>query len=115
MHHFAAIAFVIVAGQVNHPMQNQHAQLRGQPTRAPPRVSPRSFRRNDNITYVTTRAGLVRCVIRRSAASSGAPSRKRQHVSWSLSMSKLAIHPRHGPVPHKTNDYAFFAEPNFSL
>jgi hypothetical protein len=30
-------------------------------------------------------------------------------------MSKLAIHPRHGRVAHKTDGYAFFGEAKFAL
>jgi hypothetical protein len=42
-HHFAVIDFVVITGQVNHPVQDQHAQFCRQPPGMFPGVSPRRF------------------------------------------------------------------------
>jgi hypothetical protein len=43
-HHFAVIDFVVITGQVNHPVQDQHAQFGRQRSRMFLGVSPRRFR-----------------------------------------------------------------------
>src|ERR1700730_2060380 len=115
MDHFAVVVFMIVTGQMNHPVQDQHPQFRGQSVRAAPRESPRRLRRNYNIAYVSIRVDFRRSPKRMRATRSRPPGRKREHVGWPLFISKFTVQPRHGRIAHKTDRDTFFREPKLAL
>src|SRR5580704_17126724 len=100
---------------MNHPVQDQDPQFRGQSVRAPPRISPRGLGCDDNISDIMIRPGRPRPQERTRPASSRSVSRKREHVSWPLFVSKFSIHPRNGRIAYETDCDTFVRETQFVL
>src|SRR5207302_5551100 len=106
---------MIVTGQMNHPVQDQHPELGDQSARVTPCISPRGFWRNYHIPYILVGAPFPRLPNRTCPTSFSPPSGKGKHVGRSLLSSKVAIHPRHGQIAHETDADAFFGEAKFAL
>src|SRR5579862_6983360 len=98
--HLSVVGLMIIPCEMQHSVQNEHAQLRRQPAREAPRVSPRGLRSDGNVAAVRPSgvAGTSACAFPSAARAPRMCRREREHIGGTAFAAEFPVEARHGRI-----------------